>query len=1048
MKMGYGHQMLSCCLAFFSCLAVADVHDVFSCPPAEAKLQMWYHWIADCVTEEGIVADMRAMGELGVGTAHIFAPSMGDLPVKAKPMDGEWLRLFSVAIREAKRNGFTLGFHNCPGWSSSGGPWITPENSMKKVVWSETDVMILGRDVYVATGKVGVIRLSRPKFKLGFYRDIAVYAIPRGQNATFAPEVKTPDFPKALGTKEPGTTASLDFDYAFAWQPRFFAFRTEHDRITGCLAVSAKYGNGWTEVAKVQLSPWAVVTDDRVIQLKLGRPARKFRVTFTSAAFPGWMGQHDTVISSASFNDMPLIENVTDKNSSTCTYMRHRATGTAVSGVPMDSILDLTDALRPDGILDLETVLSRLRSSSYRILRIGYTTTGAKPAPATISGLECDKLDRKGIETHWAAMPAKILALPGAKETVSHCIIDSYEVGGQNWTECLPDEFAKRRGYPIGKRLVAVCGYAVGSAEESLAFLWDWQRTIGELFAENYYDRFTELCHESGVKSIIEPYGGPFDCFRCGRNADVPTGEFWLGAACGVTPRLAASIAHLGGRAIAAAESFTTDEAEGRWTSVPHKFRVDGDEKGWLNGINQIVFHSYVHQPFMNVKPGLSLGRHGSQFNRNTTWWKEGRLWADYVRRGQALLQYGRPVAEFLVLGGSSADELMERGYNYDLCTEYDLDALEVRDRRIVVGTAHSPNLDATAYNALIIRKDESDFTLEYQMRIAELEKVGAKVYRGLSVGAAAAASGVVSPFDGKGQLQATRRRGLLGETIWFVVNVSDRVYDAEAGFEYDEGTIPERFDAKTGNVNALPFRTVSDKALVALRLNPHESTFVVFSYGDAKFSPQAGESLAVNAMDISFGWTITSFAGPNAPFAPLPLAQLVSWSDSPDSRLKYFSGRAIYEKKIEGFDATGETRTIIDLGEVRDIANVWVGDTFVGTLWEPPYRVDITSALSTNGKPQDTAISLRVEVVNCWPNRMIGDAIARTNNVDEPKVAGKWPKWVIENRPDSRTGIYTWSNWGAAFRPDDPLQRAGIIGPAKLRTSRKCLGDSPRKVP
>lgn len=199
MKMGYGHQMLSCCLAFFSCLAVADVHDVFSCPPAEAKLQMWYHWIADCMTEEGIVADMRAMGELGVGTAHVFAPSMGDLPVKAKPMDGEWLRLFSVAIREAKRNGFTLGFHNCPGWSSSGGPWITPENSMKKVVWSETDVMILGRDVYVATGKVGVIRLSRPKFKLGFYRDIAVYAIPRGQNATFAPEVKTPDFPKALG---------------------------------------------------------------------------------------------------------------------------------------------------------------------------------------------------------------------------------------------------------------------------------------------------------------------------------------------------------------------------------------------------------------------------------------------------------------------------------------------------------------------------------------------------------------------------------------------------------------------------------------------------------------------------------------------------------------------------------------------------------------------------------------------------------------------------------------------------------------------------------
>ena len=80
----------------------ADVHDVFREPPRQARLQMWYHWIGDCVTEEGIVADLKAMGELGVGAAHVFAPSMAHLPVKAKPMDAEWMRLFAVAIREAK----------------------------------------------------------------------------------------------------------------------------------------------------------------------------------------------------------------------------------------------------------------------------------------------------------------------------------------------------------------------------------------------------------------------------------------------------------------------------------------------------------------------------------------------------------------------------------------------------------------------------------------------------------------------------------------------------------------------------------------------------------------------------------------------------------------------------------------------------------------------------------------------------------------------------------------------------------------------------------
>lgn len=138
--------------------ASSEVHEVFANPPPEARLQMWYHWIGDCITEEGIVADLKAMCELGVSTAHIFAPSMADLPVKAKPMDPEWMPLLGVAIREAKRNGLTLGFHNCPGWSSSGGPWITPELSMKKLVWSETDI---------TAGAGGKITLREPRSKLG-----------------------------------------------------------------------------------------------------------------------------------------------------------------------------------------------------------------------------------------------------------------------------------------------------------------------------------------------------------------------------------------------------------------------------------------------------------------------------------------------------------------------------------------------------------------------------------------------------------------------------------------------------------------------------------------------------------------------------------------------------------------------------------------------------------------------------------------------------------------------------------------------------------------
>jgi len=163
----------------FLCLtsAVADVHEVFERPPEEARLQTWYHWLGDYVTEEGLVRDLRTMGELGIGRAYVFCASAGGLPPpNARPLTDEWWRLLGVAIREAKRNGLTLGFHNCPGWSSSGGPWITPENSMKGVVFSETDVD-------VAKGTSVSATLPQPVTRCGLYGDIAAYAFPVASGA-------------------------------------------------------------------------------------------------------------------------------------------------------------------------------------------------------------------------------------------------------------------------------------------------------------------------------------------------------------------------------------------------------------------------------------------------------------------------------------------------------------------------------------------------------------------------------------------------------------------------------------------------------------------------------------------------------------------------------------------------------------------------------------------------------------------------------------------------------------------------------------------------
>lgn len=158
-------------------------------------------------------------------------------------------------------------------------------------------------------------------------------------------------------------------------------------------------------------------------------------------------------------------------------------------------------------------------------------------------------------------------------------------------------------------------------------------------------------------------------------------------------------------------------------------------------------------------------------------------------------------------------------------------------------------------------------------------------------------------------------------------------------------------------------------------------------------------------------------------------MAKLASWSASADPKLRHFAGRAVYVKRVNVNVGVGE-RAVLDLGEVRDIAKVWVNDTYVGCLWQPPYQIDVTDAVSGSS----AECTLRVEVVNTWPNRLIGDAKARAADAAEPLGACGVPQWVLEGRSDSGTGICTWSNFGNAWRADEPLLPAGLIGPVALR--------------
>ena len=833
-------------------------------PPKFCSVQTWWHWMDDCVTREGISRDLKAMADAGIGTAYVFAPRMSNLPPTAKTMSPEWLDLFAFAIAEAKKNGIELGFHNCPGWSSSGGPWITPENSMKCLVSSSRDVRL--SELAACEEKLA---LPRPPRKRDFYRDVRVFAFP----SPLPPRLVNGSVPETIPLgREDG--AEYVLEYAEAFSPSVAVFDVALASFYMAVDIYAEVGGQWERRGGREFKFYRAEDIPKTVALGEGTPVRRWKIGFRALRAPVWIRRSDIPMRAVELSNAPYQD--------------------ARTAIAPDSLIDLGSAVRGDelAVSELLPRLSADVSQTWRILRVGYTTTGGGPAPSTIGGLECDKLDRRGLAAHWEAMPARILALPGAKEVVRNVVIDSYEVGRQTWTESLPDEFRRRTGHEIGPVLPAALGYRVESDARTAELKKAFNGVVADLFAENYYDFFAELCHAAGVRAVTEPYGGPFDPVRCGREADVPTCEFWLGRPLSYSVGKAVEIARKHGKNIVAAEAFTTEAREGRWQATPALLRRAGDE-AWAAGVNQLVYHSYVHQPYVDRAPGSSLGRHGSQLNVNTTWWPQMHAWTDYVRRGQFLLQYGRIA----------------------------------RDRHDIV----------------------------------------------------------------PGKVEALVREGDGGERIWFVRNKADEEVRETLVMDCATGLPGCEFDAVIGRI----WETERGPEGVVVDLAPGESRFFVFAAGlRGERKPVAGKEIA----NLSDGWTIAAFTGLAAPDAPVAANPLFDWSQATDERLRFFSGTADYVR--EGAFPAG----ILDLGDVRDVAEVRVDGKPVGTLAYRPYRIEIPAG----GK-------LEVRVVNTWPNRLIGDAIRRSR--------GEQP--------------FSWSNWTQGWSADDKPLPAGLLGPVKLYAHR-----------
>ena len=856
----------------------------FQNPPQDSKVETWWHFTTNAVTKEGITADLEAMKEIGYGGAHVFSlltyavKDMPDITIGSK----QWNELMRYAGSEAKRLGLRLGAHNCPGWSSSGGWWITPENAMKCLVASE---------LRVQGGNNQVLKLRQPRTLEGFYRDIAVLAIKSGAKMPtpkLTTDIENPeniigenDKTSCLPLKEKGMKKTLVFEFDQPFDAKFLELQFNNIGLYVSVDIYASDdGKNYSKITEYNVSVYNDKCTPKYIELsENGTKAKFFKFEFTTAKrFNEWERPLNVNLKNVRLLSERMIQDLDFKNSMAqrIGYVPPSKEKALSKGIAKSSVIDITKNFKNgEGKVSLP-------KGDWIILRVGYTCTGAKNHPTRFCGLECDKLSRRGLNAHWQAYVKNLKADLGS--AMKYATIDSYEVGGQNWTDDFAEQFKKRRGYDITQWLPAMLGFVVETEGETAKFLYDVQRTVSDLFAENYYDYFAELCKKEGLISIVEPYGGLFDSLRCVRNIDIPTGEFWIGR--GNPPaRMTGSISHLFGKKKAGAESFTTTTKPGRWLQTPSQHKEYGD-RAWIHGISSIIIHTYAHQPFMIEGPGLTLSSNGSHMSRLNTWWKLADGWVSYINRSQTLLQRGKYKASVLWLSGESKpnkawyvvhDDITNAGYDYDYCssddvaellkfengkifasengTQYEMFALgddaylSVRTLKAVEKLLESgANVVGTAPLDTPTLSDNPD---EFKALVKKLFGNGEKIrkigkgtlYVTRSVPEALKLAGIKPEFKTPAGLRTIGR--IDGDIdIRFLANMTNSDISGEVSFNVGEGKSPYLFDAYNGKISPLPQWEIKGGVVsIPVSMKPYQSQFIVF---------KSGNNLRITSLEMS----------------------------------------------------------------------------------------------------------------------------------------------------------------------------------------------------
>lgn len=1007
----------------------------------------WFHGETE-TTKEGITADLEAYRRAGVGGVvyydQVHGKGGGAFPALSAP----WWQMLKFAAAEAQRLGLSFEANISDGYVA-GGPWITPDDAMKRLVATET----------IVSGRQVLRQLPSPESRYGF-KQVAVFAVPLAKgtdkdNHMAKPLVSSTLLPfpadslfspvKSFCTipyPGKGKEVQVVMDFGKPFTARHITYQIKGRGKSATVAMnmpslpSASFtGDGYQPLPDIG-ELWC--SDDgfhyrKVCALKPNYSANsggwhqrtvsfpETRARFFSLVFHDWSPVTDKNrnlyignITLSPVAKMNLWEEKTGEYSE-YTTLGDTPPYTSRETISPDKVVDVTDKVDAQGRLSWKAP-----KGEWLVLRFCQVPTGAmvKHARADFKGLECDKLSAAAATKHWQHFAQPIIdTLRNAGTPLQGIVMDSHEAGPQNWTEGFDTAFARRRGYDLHRYLPALAGYVVGSVAETEAFCHDVRRTIADLMADNYYGIFDRLCRANGITLTAQASGNAqnivSDNFQAKGHVAKPQGEFWAKHVNGsYDMKEASSAAHVYGKQIASAEAFT--DATYRHSLADLKSLADF---AYCFGLNEFVVCASAYQPWLDKRPGNTANGRQYCLNRNNTYWEYSRPFWDYQARCAGVMRQGKPVADLCVYAGDDTPMKMlsyrlpavPEGYDFDVCTTEGL----LTRTTASDGTIALP--DGMRYRMLVLEKGArvSYMTLRH---IADLVEQGVPLWGERPVPATLTDRENVECYDlladslwgtptergvrrfGKGHVYAgmTLAEALMQEGIkpdmalksgnkpdnkvyfahramdkadvYFVFNHSNEVYDAATLLRTSRRKV-ERWNVVTGERFLIDGEESDGQLKCRLSLQPQESCFLVAVDSSDVVSPYEACARFRHVKSLEGAWTIDfdkQLGGPGEVLAD----SLKDWTQSADNGVKYYSGKAVYEKVFSlGKDMQG-VPLHLQCTLANGLAAVYVNNRYAGTLWCAPYRLDISPYVKKGSN------QLRIEVVNSLYNRMVGDAV------------------------------------------------------------------------